>query len=165
MQQIEQPASTHDQLLEFVEQHGIAFRQVDHPAEGRTDRVSEMRGNRLQQAVKAMVVTVKINKQRRRHFLVCIGGHRRVNFAKVAALGNGAEARFAAAALAESLTGCVMGSVPPISFNSELNVVVDPELLRETEVVFNAGRLDRSMFVSPTLFFMAMNATVAHVAE
>src|SRR5262245_25016286 len=165
MESTQQQASTHQQLVEFMQRHGIPYRQVEHAAEGQTDKVSQIRGNRLQQAVKAMVITVKVDKKRRRHFLVCIAGHRRVDFAKVAEIGHGLEARFAQSDLAETLTGCAMGSVPPISFNSELPVLVDSELLGEDEVVFNAGRLDSSVFVNPGPFFAAMQATVVRVAQ
>jgi Ala-tRNA(Pro) deacylase len=165
METTQEFGGTHDQIVAFLHEQGITFRQVEHAAEGQTDRVSEIRGNRLQQAVKAMVITVKVDKKRRRHFLVCIAGHRRIDFAKVAEIGHGLEARFAQPDVAASLTGCVMGSVPPISFNPDLAVLVDPELLDEAEVVFNAGRLDRSLFVPPAPFFAAMNATIARVAQ
>jgi Ala-tRNA(Pro) deacylase len=157
--------SCHDQIVEFLQHHGLAFRQMDHEAEGKTERASQIRGHRLEQAVKSMVVAVKVDKARRRYFVVCVAGHRRVDFGKIAAVGCGVGARFADPDVANGLTGCVMGSVPPISFNRDLEVLVDPEVLEEPEVVFNAGRLDRSIFVSPRPFFAAMNATIVRVAE
>ena len=47
---------------------------------------------------------------------------------------------------AQAATGCVMGSVPPFSFNPQVRLVVDPALVeRFAEIAFNAGRLDRSI--------------------
>jgi len=47
---------------------------------------------------------------------------------------------------ARPATGCVMGSVPPFSFNPQVRLVVDPALVeRFGEIAFNAGRLDRSI--------------------
>ena len=48
---------------------------------------------------------------------------------------------------AEALTGCVIGSIPPFSFNEQLQVLADPMIQQNEEVVFNAGRLDRSIFM------------------
>ena len=55
--------------------------------------------------------------------------------------------RFADPDTAQSITGCVMGAVPPFSFSGELALVVDEALRQCPEVCFNAGRLDRSIFV------------------
>ncbi len=48
---------------------------------------------------------------------------------------------------AEALTGCVIGAIPPFSFNEQLLVLADPLIAENEEVVFNAGRLDRSIFM------------------
>jgi Ala-tRNA(Pro) deacylase len=56
---------------------------------------------------------------------------------------------------AEALTGCVIGAIPPFSFpvqtvgagSDQLQVLADPLIRENEEVVFNAGRLDRSIFM------------------
>ncbi|HVF24958.1 MAG TPA: YbaK/EbsC family protein, partial [Anaerolineales bacterium] len=48
---------------------------------------------------------------------------------------------------AQALTGCVIGAIPPFSFNEDLQVLADPIIQENAEVVFNAGRLDRSIFM------------------
>ena len=52
---------------------------------------------------------------------------------------------FASSEIAERLAGSVAGTILPFSFNPELEVVVDPSLLENDEIYFNAARLDRSM--------------------
>jgi Ala-tRNA(Pro) deacylase len=160
-----QQIPTYDRIINFTNDHQIPFREVEHSPEGRTDVVSAIRGNRIEQAVKAIVMIVKVDRKVRRKFLICVPGDRRVSFTKVARAGGGGEARFAPPELAESLTGCAMGSVPPISFHPDLTVLVDPLLLEQGEVVFNAGRLDRSLFVPAGQFFEAMGASIVAVAE
>jgi Ala-tRNA(Pro) deacylase len=54
---------------------------------------------------------------------------------------------FAPAEKARQLTGCEMGAVPPFAFDPDLTLVLDPALLEHEELVFNAGRLDRSIFI------------------
>jgi Ala-tRNA(Pro) deacylase len=47
--------------------------------------------------------------------------------------------------LAQELTGCAIGAIPPISFDGSLKLVVDSDFLEhEAQIAFNAGRLDRS---------------------
>ena len=52
---------------------------------------------------------------------------------------------FASSDIAERLAGSVAGTILPFSFNPELELVVDPSLLENEEIYFNAARLDRSM--------------------
>ncbi len=54
---------------------------------------------------------------------------------------------FAKREKAQELTGCVIGSIPPFSFNEELQLLADPLIQQNEEVVFNAGRLDRSIMM------------------
>jgi Ala-tRNA(Pro) deacylase len=54
---------------------------------------------------------------------------------------------FAAREKAQEITGCVIGAIPPFSFNDQLQVLADPLIQQNEEVVFNAGRLDRSIFM------------------
>ena len=66
----------------------------------------------------------------------------------VARIVGGRKGSFAQASLAEELTGCVVGAIPPVAFNSSLKLVVDKQFLeRESEIAFNAGRLDRSIVI------------------
>ncbi|HQU37969.1 MAG TPA: YbaK/EbsC family protein, partial [Anaerolineales bacterium] len=44
-------------------------------------------------------------------------------------------------------TGCVIGAIPPFTFSDQLHVLADPLIQQNDEVVFNAGRLDRSIFM------------------
>ena len=43
------------------------------------------------------------------------------------------------------MAGSVSGTILPFSFNPELELIVDPKLLENNEIFFNAARLDRSM--------------------
>ena len=51
---------TYTRLITFLDEHKAAYRLIDHPAEGRTELVSPMRGNELSQAAKCIVLMVKI---------------------------------------------------------------------------------------------------------
>lgn len=139
--------NTHQKLIALLDQANARYRIVEHAPEGRTELVNQMRGNPLSQAVKSLVVLVKISKKESRYFLVNIPGDRRADLNAIKALRGGERVMFAPAEKARELTGCEMGAVPPFAFNAHLTLVLDTTLLECEELVFNAGRLDRSIFI------------------
>jgi len=90
-------------------------------------------------------VMVKIGKKVTKYVLGVIPGDARIDLNAVKALLGGTYVSFASRELAERLSGSVVGTVLPFSFNPELELVVDPSLLENEELFFNAARLDRSM--------------------
>ena len=53
----------YDKLIDLLDAKGARYRVLDHAPEGRTELVSELRGNALGQAAKCVVVMVKIGKK------------------------------------------------------------------------------------------------------
>jgi Ala-tRNA(Pro) deacylase len=92
-----------------------------------------------------MVVMVKVGRKSTRYVLAVVPGNKRVDFRALKDLLNGTYISFASAEIAEQLTGCVSGTILPISFNPDLELIVDPSVLENDELYFNAARLDRSM--------------------
>ena len=134
-------------LIALLDEHGAAYRLIDHPPEGRTEHVSPLRGNRLSQAAKCIVLMVKVGKKVTRYVLGVVPGDSRIDLNAVKALLNGTYVAFASPDIAERLTGCVTGTVLPVAFGPELELIVDPALLDNDELYFNAARLDRSIAV------------------
>ena len=139
--------SIHEQLKDLLTREGATFRVVEHEAEGRTELIAKIRGNRTEQAVKSIVVMVRFGKNEPRYALANVPGDCRVDLKAIRALYGGSQSAFAAREKAEELTGCVIGAIPPFSFSDQLEVLADPLVQQNEEVVFNAGRLDRSIFM------------------
>jgi Ala-tRNA(Pro) deacylase len=136
---------TYTHLITWLDQQGATYRLIDHAPEGRTDIVSVLRGNTLSQAAKCIVLMVKISKKSTRYVLAVIPGDSRVDLQAVKTLLRGTYVAFASSDIAERLGGSVTGTILPFSFTPELEVIVDPSLLENDEIYFNAARLDRSM--------------------
>ena len=147
---------TYTRFIAFLDQHHARYRLIDHAPEGRTEIVSPMRGNLLSQAAKCIVLMVKIGKKVTRYILGVIPGDARVDLNAVKALMQGTYISFASSDIAEKLAGSVAGTILPFSFNSELELIVDPSLLENDEIYFNAARLDRSMALK-TSDYMALS--------
>jgi len=156
---------TYTRLIAFLEEHGAQYRLIDHAPEGRTDVVSSLRGNALAQAAKCIVLMVKIGKKTTKYVLAVVPGDRRVDLNAVKALMRGTYVSFASPNIAEELAGSVAGTVLPFSFHPNLELVVDPSLLTNDELHFNAARLDRSMVLKTSDYAALAKPHLARIAS
>ena len=152
----ESPASqsqtVYERLLTLFLAKPDSFRILSHAAEGRTDEISRIRGNKLSQAAKAMILMVKTSKKDRIYVLAVVPGDRKVDLKAISKLFDNKETRFAPADKAVSLSECQVGAVPPFSFNPDLKLIVDSALIENSEIVFNAGVLDKSVFLKSDFY-------------
>jgi Ala-tRNA(Pro) deacylase len=81
--------------------------------------------------------------------LAVLPGPAKLDFKKVGMAVGATKATLADPTVAQEVTGCVMGAIPPFALSPGIHLVVDPALLSSnTEVAFNAGRLDRSIVLA-----------------
>jgi Ala-tRNA(Pro) deacylase len=154
-----------DQLVALLRDAKARFRIIEHEAEGRSEAISAIRGNRPDQAAKAMVLDVRGGGGGRRHVLAILPGSAKLNFGAVAALFEARKCGFASPDTAQEITGCVMGSVPPFALNPALAIVVDEGLLTNDTLFFNAGRLDRSMELDTKDWLAVAKPKIARIAS
>lgn len=133
-----------DRLKALLTEEDARFRVIEHPAEGGSEKVAQLRGTLPGQGAKAMLCQVR--ELPGVFVLAVLSGNRKLDFKRLGQAVGGKKASLVAAGQATELTGCVMGAVPPFSFWPNVRLVVDPDLLdAHAEVAFNAGRLDTSM--------------------
>lgn len=137
----------HEQLCELLDREGAVYRVIEHEPEGRTEIIAPIRGNRLEQAIKSIVVQVRLKKKENIYCLANVPGDCRIDLDGIKDHFQAESAAFASREKAQALTGCVIGAIPPFSFTDQLQVLADPLIQQNDEVVFNAGRLDRSIFM------------------
>lgn len=139
----------YQKLITLLDTHKAHYRLIDHAPEGRTEIVSPLRGNKLSQAAKCMVLTVHMGKKEIKYVLAVIPGDKKIDFDAVKTLMDASYVSFAPTQTTEEMSGSVVGTVLPFSFHPDLELIVDPMLLENTdELFFNAARLDRSMALS-----------------
>ena len=156
---------TYSKLIELLDQHKAQYRLIDHPSEGRTEIVSPMRGNKVSQAAKCIVVMVKIGKKSTKYVLGVVPGDAKIDLNIVKGLFQGTYVSFATPEIAEKLAGSVSGTVLPFSFSPEMELIVDPELLKNNEIFFNAARLDRSMALKTSDYITLAKPRLEHIAK
>lgn len=137
----------HKQLCDLLDKEGATYRVIEHEPEGRTEMIAKIRGNRIEQSIKSIVLQVRLNRKDNLYGLANVPGDCRIDFDGIKGYFNADSVAFASREKAQELTGCVIGAIPPFSFNDQLQVLADPLIRENEEVVFNAGRLDRSIFM------------------
>ncbi len=136
---------SYTRLTNILDEHHATYKLIDHEPEGRTELVSQMRGHKLSEAAKCIIIMVKIGKKQKKFVLAVVPGDRRVNLGAIKELYGGTYISFASNDIAERLAGSVSGTILPFPFGSELELIVDPTLLENDTLYFNAARLDRSI--------------------
>ncbi|MGH2842676.1 MAG: YbaK/EbsC family protein [Solirubrobacteraceae bacterium] len=155
---------TYDRLIALLDRHGASYRLIEHAPEGSTEAVSELRGNRVAEAAKCIVLRVKVGKKLTRYVLAVIPGDRRVNLAAIKELLDGTYVGFVETETAERLAPSPTGTVLPFAFEPELELIVDPDLLSAETLYFNAARLDRSIALDVADYRRIAQPTLASIA-
>lgn len=153
-----------ESLVSLFQSGNATFRVIEHEAEGRSDVVAAVRGTKPSQGAKAIVCTISGSAEVR-YVLAVLPGDRRLDMKALAKFVGGKKGSFAAPNVAQQLTGCPIGAIPPVTFDDQVKLVVDAEFLdRESEIAFNAGRLDRSIVIATADFRRIVQPPVASIA-
>jgi Ala-tRNA(Pro) deacylase len=158
-------SDVHDQLRMLLNSQGAEYRVIEHEPEGRTEVIAKIRGNRIEQSIKSMVLQVRITRKENIYCLANVPGNCRVDFNGVKNYFNADSVAFAQREKAQELTGCVIGAIPPFSFSDQLQLLADPLIQQNDEVVFNAGRLDRSIMMKLRDYIRIANPYLVPIAQ
>jgi Ala-tRNA(Pro) deacylase len=152
-------------LLALLDANQAQYRLIDHPAEGRTEMVSAMRGHPARQAAKCIIVMVKLGKKVTKFVLAVIPGDARLDLDVIRSLKQGTYAGFAPPERAEELAASVVGTVLPFAFDPRLELIVDPAITDHDELFFNAARLDRSIGLKTVDYVRLARPRFEHITE
>jgi Ala-tRNA(Pro) deacylase len=154
----------HKQLCDLLDQQGATYRVLAHEPEGRTEVIARIRGNRIEQSIKSIVVQVRLGRKENIYCLANVPGDCRIDFDGIKLHYDADSVAFASREKAQELTGCVIGAIPPFSFSDQLQVLADPLIQQNEEVVFNAGRLDRSILMKLDDYIRVAKPQIVNIA-
>jgi prolyl-tRNA editing enzyme YbaK/EbsC (Cys-tRNA(Pro) deacylase) len=131
-----------DRITALITQAGAWCDSFEHEPVRTSEEAAALRpGYTLRQGAKAIIVRTKLVGGGRSYVMLVIPADRRFDGAKVKRLLHAKEVRFATEAEVSELTdGVQPGGVPPFGNLFELDVVSDPTLYDNADIVFNAGR-------------------------
>ena len=155
----------HQRLRDVLDREHASYRVVEHEQEGRTEVIARIRGNRIEQSIKSIVVQVRLNRKENIYCLANVPGNCRIDFDGLKRHFQADSVAFASREKAQELTDCVIGAIPPFSFNDQLQVLADPLIRQNEEVVFNAGRLDRSIFMKLEDYLRIAKPQITQIAQ
>src|SRR5215510_6965704 len=69
----------HEQLRMLLDREGAVYRVIQHEPEGRTELIAQIRGNRLEQAIKSIVVQIRLGKKENLYCLANVPGDCRID--------------------------------------------------------------------------------------
>ncbi len=156
---------TYDDLISLLDSSSIDYRLIDHEPEGSTEAVSALRGHPTSEAAKCLVLRVKVDRRTTRHVLAVVPGDRRVDLDAVRELFAARYVGFSDPETAERLARAVPGTVLPFSFDPDLELVADPDVVARPKLYFNAARLDRSLCLSGTDYERLAEPRVERIAS
>jgi Ala-tRNA(Pro) deacylase len=155
----------HEQLCALLDTEGAAYRVIEHEPQGRTEVIAKIRGNKIEQSIKSMVLQVRLTRKENIYCLANVPGDCRIDFSGVKKYFNADSVAFAKPDKAQELTGCVIGAIPPFSFSDQLQLLADPLIQQNDEVVFNAGRLDRSIMMELSDYIRIAKPKLVPIAQ
>jgi Ala-tRNA(Pro) deacylase len=139
--------STYRHLVALLAEHEADFELVDHDPVGTTELVSALRGHPVRQAAKCLMLLVKLDR-RKKYVLAVVPGDRKVDLDLVRARYQARYAGFCDTETTERLAHAITGTVLPFALDPEVELLVDPSVLEQPRLYFNAARLDRSISIA-----------------
>jgi len=158
-------SSTYQTLLELLDERGADYDLLEHDPVGVTDLVSELRGHPVEQAAKCLLLMVKVDRRTRRHVLAVVPGDALVDLERVAALYAARYVGFCDPDTAQRLARAVPGTVLPFAMDPAVELVVDPRVLVQPRLYFNAARLDVSVSLATADYAAIASPRIAAIAQ
>ena len=156
--------TTYQKLLAMFAEHDADFELIDHDPTGTTTVVSALRGHSPAEAAKAIMLVVKLDRNVRKYVLAVVQGDRKVDLHAVRRLYGARYAGFCDPVTAERLARAVSGAVLPFAMDPDVELVVDPGVVRNRRLYFNAARLDRSVSLATPDYVRIARPVVRRIA-
>lgn len=137
-----------EQIQRILKDHDVWFETFEHEPVRTSEEAAGVRhGYGLSQGAKALIVRVIPVSGEERRLMLVVPGDKRFSGSKVKKLLDARDVRFASPEeIAEVTGGVQVGGVPPFGNLFGLEVIVDPSLLANEKIIFNAG--DRSFSIA-----------------
>ncbi|MCF7872555.1 hypothetical protein K9L97_05990 [Candidatus Woesearchaeota archaeon] len=139
-------------ILNFLKERDVDFVHLTHDHVHSSKDAALVRGNSVEQAAKAIVLKCK-NKSGVYEFVqYVVSGHRKIDFKSFRKVFGFKSVSLASPEEVLDLTGCVIGSVPPIGPFFGLKSFLDVSILDNEYIFFSAGTHNDSVKIKSSDF-------------
>jgi len=141
--------------IRFLKEQDIPFEvaEYDHLEKGALF-ASQAIGMPVEQTIKTLVVEVS----KKGYLVVLMPGSKNISFKRLATIRGVKRVAMVHTALAERLTGYLVGGISPFGMKQHLPVAMDAGLLTFDKVAINGGKRGLMLIMGPTDILMATDA-------
>ncbi|MBN1175266.1 YbaK/EbsC family protein [Candidatus Woesearchaeota archaeon] len=149
-------------IINLLKSNNIEFVHFNHePVPKDSLGASKVRGLSPDSGAKALILQGKSGK----FYQTVLSGHLRLDIKKVKNLTSEKNISLASPNDVLEVTGCVIGTVPPMGVLFNIPVYIDHSLLEKKEVVFSAGTRTDTIRINPQEFVKINKAIVADISK
>jgi Ala-tRNA(Pro) deacylase len=141
-------SSVAQRLRRHLDEHGVAYRLLEHEPAGTAEEYHALLGTRYEQQAKSVFVRHK-GGAGGGFAILAIQAQKRADLKRVATLLGARRARMGTIEELRETTGCEFGELPPLGGLFDLPLLLDGDLLAEREIYFNAASLTASIALDP----------------
>lgn len=149
-----------DRIIGLLEAGGAEFRTFEHEPVRTSEQAAAVRGTPLARGAKALLLECGEGL-----VLAVISAAGQVDFGALKRAFGTKRVQMASAEKVREATGCEPGGVPPFGNLLGLRVIVDPSLLAQEWIDFNAGERTRSVEMRSADFLRLSGAEVVPFAK
>jgi prolyl-tRNA editing enzyme YbaK/EbsC (Cys-tRNA(Pro) deacylase) len=130
-----------NKIVFLLKENKYWFESFEHEAVRTSEEAAKIRtGYSLDQGAKAMIVRIKRTESDKIFVMLVVPANLRFDERKVKDFFGAKDIRFASEEEVEKITGGVLpGGVPPFGNLFGLEIIIDPKLLDNEKIIFNAG--------------------------
>lgn len=132
-------------IVDLLSSKNVQFEHITHEHVHRSEEAAKIRGNRIEQAAKAIVLKVRKKKSKENNskdyeFIQCVvPGHKRIDLKKLKFILGLDNASLASPEEVLEMTNCTVGSVPPFGSLFGLQTYMDRTVLEQEYIFFSSG--------------------------
>jgi nondiscriminating aspartyl-tRNA synthetase len=150
----------HQKLISYLDEHQVSYRQLEHPQTKTSAESAQLRGTKLEQGAKALVM-----KADDKPVLVVLSAATKLDNSLFKKQYKVKDLQLASPGQVEEISGVGVGAVPPFGNLFNLPVYIDKQLTEEVEIAFNAGSLTNSIIMKTSDFLKLVNPIVGEYAK
>lgn len=149
----------HQKLIDFLDQNSISYRRLTHAEVHTSAEAAAIRGTLPSQGAKAMLFFAD-----KKPILIVLSGDLKISNSLFKKQFNIKDLRLATVTEVESITGTLVGAVPPFGNLFNVPVYVDDQLLNQPQIAFNAGLRTVSVIMKADDFVALVHPIVGSYA-
>lgn len=132
--------NTYEAIVRLLDEAGVEYRTFEHEPVRTSEQAAAVRGTPLERGAKALVLECGDEL-----IVAVISAAAKVDFKALKRALGMKRVQMASPQRVQAATGCAPGGVPPFGRMFGLRTLVDPSLLEQEWIDFNAGERTRSV--------------------